>query len=194
MLLALSPLLYGIFTIIYIPFLIRLIKKHKSFEYHIVFLAFFIYIIIVIDKVFLPIPIDKSSIEALRVTTANAPIINLIPFGSIIETIRYTGSYGQIIGNIAMFVPFGFLLPCINNTISSYKSILKISFIASLCIELIQLLGSLIYKASFRFADIDDIILNTLGAVIGFLIIKLIRKKLYIMDMENTRVSNNKKG
>lgn len=185
MLLALSPLLYGVFIIIYIPFFISLIKKNKSLKYHIIFLAFYIYIIIVIDKVFLPIPIDKISIEGLRLTSSNIPIINIVPTKSIIDIIKFTGILSiQIVGNIVLFIPLGFLLPCICNRISSTIKVLKISSMISLSIELLQLLGSLIYKATYRFADIDDIILNTLGALIGFIILKLINRKLCIMNID----------
>lgn len=89
--------------------------------------------------------------------------INLIPFK---EIMRYELTselfYYNVLGNIALFVPFGYI-------ISSYvkpKNIwtnMFIAIIVSATIEIVQLnIG--------RSFDIDDVILNTLGCIIGFLI------------------------
>ena len=75
----------------------------------------------------------------------------------------------EILGNIAMFIPVGFLCAFI----FADKKILPIilsGFAFSLCIELCQLI---FHKGSFEF---DDLFNNTLGAIIGFLLYLLIRK------------------
>jgi len=88
---------------------------------------------------------------------------NLVPFT---EMFRYKiGSdlfYFNVIGNIAVFVPFGYF-------ISSYikpKKILPIlivSIISSATVEFVQICIG-------RSFDVDDILLNAVGAIIGFLI------------------------
>ena len=89
--------------------------------------------------------------------------INLIPFK---EMLRYeVGSYKfmkNIIGNILLFVPYGFFSSYyLNNKKISTNIIL--CFIATLCIESIQ------YYIG-RVFDIDDIILNVIGGFIGYLL------------------------
>ena len=89
--------------------------------------------------------------------------LNLVPFT---EMFRYKlGSplfYSNVIGNIAIFVPFGYFVSSYIHA-SKISHILFISIISSFTVELVQLqIG--------RSFDVDDIILNVVGAVIGFLL------------------------
>jgi glycopeptide antibiotics resistance protein len=71
-------------------------------------------------------------------------------------------SAGQVLGNVAMFVPFGWLLPLL---VRSFRSYVRIGLLAAACsaaIELIQLLF-----LSGRSPTTDDVILNTFGAIVG---------------------------
>lgn len=87
--------------------------------------------------------------------------INLVPFANIERTFYL---------NILLLIPFGFLVPLIwKNYRKAYKIIiLGAGF--SLLIELSQLITN-------RTTDVDDLITNTLGALIGFIIWKLFFKK-----------------
>lgn len=73
--------------------------------------------------------------------------------------------------NILMFVPFGLLLPLFA-TKRRVWHILWAGVSAAGLIEVVQLI------TSFGIFDIDDIILNTVGVLIGFLIYKLLYRKL----------------
>lgn len=95
--------------------------------------------------------------------------VNLVPF----ETIRGFWNAFQndriqtdiamlnIFGNIALFIPFGFFLPAARRLRALWKC-LAVSFFAILSAEGAQLLFRV---GSF---DIDDIILNLLGVLIGY--------------------------
>lgn len=65
----------------------------------------------------------------------------------------------MIIGNIAMFVPMGFLLPLVTK-IKDRKNLLRASVLIPLACEVLQL----IFGRSF---DIDDLICNFVGILIG---------------------------
>ena len=100
--------------------------------------------------------------------------VNLIPFR---EMSRYSiGSksfFYNVIGNIALFIPFGFI---VSDFVKGRKIIHVVipSFVTSLTAELIQ------FQIGRAF-DVDDIILNTMGALIGFMIyisLQQIRKLL----------------
>ena len=69
--------------------------------------------------------------------------------------------YSNLIGNIILFLPLPIFLACLGG-IRSFKKSFLISFIFSLSIELLQY----IFKRGV--ADIDDILLNQLGTIIGF--------------------------
>jgi glycopeptide antibiotics resistance protein len=77
--------------------------------------------------------------------------------------------YLDLFGNIVLFIPFAFFLCLIFRLYEPRKCIL-ISMITSISVELIQLL------LSIGVADIDDVILNTTGAVIGVLIFRLLTR------------------
>lgn len=94
--------------------------------------------------------------------------INLIPFHSInqyisgsSDTIRRL-AFGNVIGNIVIFIPLGIYLPLFKKDKRVLVSLLFI-FIVCLVVEILQgLLG-------MGVSDIDDIILNSLGGWIGIL-------------------------
>lgn len=63
--------------------------------------------------------------------------------------------------NILLFLPFGFLLPFIWERFKSWKTVLAAGFCLSLFIETAQIF-------TYRLTDIDDLLLNSLGAVLGY--------------------------
>ena len=88
--------------------------------------------------------------------------INPIPFSAGIDMVGY-------ILNIILFIPFGFLIPLIWKKMRSLHLTALAGFSFSILIEISQLLNN-------RRTDIDDLIMNTLGAIIGFLIYKSFKK------------------
>lgn len=172
-----GPVLYAAFTVIYIPIFITLMRKKRAIEYHILFLGFYIYCLLVIKEVFLPIPLDNITVKILQQVN-KGPMFNVVPLKSIIDAIKYHVSLTQIAYNICLFGPLGFLLPFINRKVDSTKKILILSLVVSTSIELIQLSVSLAINAVYRFADIDDIITNVIGALIGYMIYKIVNKPL----------------
>lgn len=92
--------------------------------------------------------------------------ISLIPFEGMIEMLQggiTTHSVINIVGNIVMFMPIGFLIPLLWDKLNSFKNVVLFGFATSLLIELTQLF-------LIRGTDIDDLILNTVGAVLGYLV------------------------
>lgn len=101
--------------------------------------------------------------------------INLIPFTIIADTYEEVFKYKNIayliisfLGNIVMFIPLGFFPPLLWRG-KPFKKALITAFSVSLFIEIFQIpLG--------RGTDVDDLILNTLGGVLGYLVFALVRK------------------
>ncbi|PEI81227.1 VanZ family protein [Bacillus wiedmannii] len=95
-------------------------------------------------------------------------LINLIPLKSTIRYLTEFDSYNldivlmNTLGNVIIFIPFGFLLPLLFKQINNVKMASKIFIKFILLIESLQLLT---FTGVF---DIDDIILNMLGALIGY--------------------------
>ena len=91
---------------------------------------------------------------------------NLIPFSNEIDVVAY-------LLNILLFVPLGLLVPLIWQKMNKLTKIIGIGFLFTLLIETSQLLNN-------RSTDVDDIIMNVLGAIIGFGLYKLGRKYVKI--------------
>jgi len=101
--------------------------------------------------------------------------ISIIPFKSLLDMINnnisVTRILENILGNIAIFIPFGLLLPIVQKDKS--KKIILYGLITSALIEIIQ------YVFALGSSDIDDLTLNTLGTIIGYLLYKIIHKKAH---------------
>ncbi len=97
----------------------------------------------------------------------NLKMANFIPFKSIYhsifnnDTLEY--KLQNLLGNIIGFMPVGFLVPLLFPLFRSLKLILFISFFTSLLFETVQLIFVL---GTF---DVDDLILNSLGGILGYL-------------------------
>ena len=98
---------------------------------------------------------------------------NLIPFRSMsaqIERITQWWALKNLLGNIIPFIPFGFLLPVTYKKFSSAISVFVIGLASILVIESFQFFTKL---GSF---DVDDIILNMIGIVCGYVIFLVINR------------------
>lgn len=105
---------------------------------------------------------------------------NLIPLHEIRRFIVYRRQLGfaavslNLVGNVVAFVPFGLFLPLLLRELRHFWKTVLLGFEFSLLVEILQLFGKV---GSF---DVDDILLNTLGAACGyvsFLIFIELRKK-----------------
>lgn len=97
---------------------------------------------------------------------------NFIPFKEITRyDLMSSGFIKNILGNIFMFLPFGFFISLYIKPLKVYYP-LVLTLIASLSIEFTQL------ATNRRVFDVDDIILNVCGGILGYFI--------YVM-LENTR-------
>ncbi|ANN31229.1 VanZ family protein [Bacillus cereus] len=84
--------------------------------------------------------------------------------------------------NIVLFMPLGFLLPTIWSQFRKMKNTVCAGFFFSLAIELNQLLNN-------RITDIDDVFTNTLGAIVGYVIYRVLFKM--ICKREEKRLDTN---
>ncbi|KKI90032.1 hypothetical protein WQ54_23195 [Bacillus sp. SA1-12] len=143
-------------------------KNHRAGQYFLL-ITFAIYFLAVIDLVFFPIEVyagnDYKSTEPLWLEILQE--INFIPILTI--------DIPSFVLNVIMLIPFGVYLPLLNDKVDSAKKAAKYGFFLSLSIEALQLIIEL-SLGSGRTADINDLIANTLGAAIGFLIIKKLVK------------------
>lgn len=124
--------------------------------------------------------IECSSILTLTLTgriIGDKRDFYLLPFESYIRVITEENMelFLQIVMNIVMYIPLGFLLPCCFMVFDKYRYVLVVTAGASLIIELIQLVSKV------GLFETDDIINNVFGALIGIsfyaLFVKIKRKE-----------------
>jgi len=103
--------------------------------------------------------------------------LNLQPFATIDRALELgprSVSFRLLIGNIAAFVPFGILLPLVLPLVVRTRWSAALVLIGALwlsaAIELGQLAISYWIGAAYRSTDIDDVILNVLGAGVGYIV------------------------
>lgn len=100
------------------------------------------------------------------------PKLELIPLVDIIKVLRDTdtpgaGAFINIAGNLLLLAPLGFLLPLFWPYFGRARRTILFAAGLSLSIELIQLIAGGV-------TSVDDLILNTAGAALGFALAKLL--------------------
>ncbi|WP_217183331.1 VanZ family protein [Streptomyces sp. AC495_CC817] len=94
--------------------------------------------------------------------------VNLVPFTDIVD------DPSGLALNVLLFVPLGVLLPLLASRVTVWR-VLAAGALTSLGIELVQLLADLAVGLR-RVADIDDLIANTAGALLGYAVFRLVTR------------------
>ncbi|MFD1674073.1 VanZ family protein [Alicyclobacillus fodiniaquatilis] len=145
-------------------------KKKVSIWRQVLSLLFFAYLLVVVDITLFPIPYTHNGGDI----QAN----NLIPFKTIMAILKdgsLSNDFSNIGGNVLLFAPFGFLIPLLFRKQNSYIKILLLGFLGTLCVESSQFMISAILGFTYRSFDVDDLICNTVGTLIGYAILRVCR-------------------
>lgn len=132
--------------------------KTASRKRRIGLVLFGIYLAAVFDAVGIP------DVKYIRLE----PNFNLVPIVDIVNA--PLGYLKNTALNILLFLPLGFLLPVLWKEFQSFRRTIWFGFAVSLGIELSQIF-------TWRLTDVDDLITNTLGTVLGFYLAKMYLKK-----------------
>ena len=184
------PIIALLFTI---PYMIKQYHKFGAIPFLRTFIvySFILYLLTSWFMVILPLP----KIETVSKMTG--PWMQLVPFNGLVEIIRYTNfnlfdisTYIStlksplvytVLFNFFLTLPFGVYLRYYFNR--KWWEVIVISFLLSLFFEVTQLSGLFgIYPRPYRLFDVDDLIVNTLGGFLGFLITPLFEKFLPSRD------------
>lgn len=138
-------------------------------------LAFAAYTVLLIKLVIFKFP-DEMTNQALRLWSVQGLMrsfshANYIPFrtiGSALFNAYLPVELPTLIYNVIAFMPFGFLLPFLIASARNLGRILLYGLAASLALEAIQLVTLL------GTGDIDDVILNVTGTLIGYVLFRLL--------------------
>lgn len=180
------PVIALVFTI---PYIIYEYHKYGAIPAYrsLIIYSFLLYMLCSYFLVILPLP-EKSMVMQMKI-----PQYNLIPFHFISEIAEKTSFhvsdfatyfpslknpvFYEAVFNVFLLIPFGIYLRYYFNL--NLKKTMFYSFCYTLFFELTQLTGLyFIYPRGYRVFDVDDLLLNTLGGVIGYFIGNALSKVL----------------
>lgn len=175
--------------LITLPYVLKEYHKYGSVYWYraLIIYSFILYLLTAYFLVILPLP---SREEVMALTT---PTTQLIPFNFITDFINNSGfvlndfstyitalkssQFIVPVFNIILTIPFGAYLHYYFKF--SFKKTVLWSFLLSLFFELTQVTGLyFIYPRGYRLFDVDDLILNTFGGLVGYFVGSLLLKFL----------------
>lgn len=175
--------------LLYIIFRFLKLKKNNSdinYKREILYLIFICYIVGLFNLVLVPINFWDIIWYNIFYNFNENPFAGIFDFSyNFIPTIYkiIIGEYtldswakAMIVGNFLMFIPMGILLSlCFENV--NKKNIFKYAVLIPLAIEVLQLVVG-------RSFDIDDLLMNFLGIVIGYFIVELVKKLKCLINVK----------
>lgn len=150
---------------------VALNQKRASLKRELQLILVYICIVVVARFTFFPFSKVNGQIQTLVFNSANAlpfrinwvPMVNLTDYPTMREILI------NVIGNTAMFIPLGIVWPCVYKELNTPIKAIAAGAGFSLLIEILQL------PFYDRVSDVDDLILNSLGFILGYLIYLLAR-------------------
>jgi len=160
------------------------LRKRKGYLYTLLSLLFVFYLSALIEITFFPLPYRSSEIiQARQPLCMLFKEINLIPFKGVWTIFSKGDSLGAAVqvrnwlGNILLFIPLGFSIPILSKRFGDAKKVILSICVISLFIEESQfLLTCFVFRAPYKVTDIDDLIANVLGGLVGFLFFIPVRR------------------
>ncbi len=134
--------------------------------------GFAIYLLLVSKYTIFPLWFDSEYIEVFRTETGLLDGINLIPLKG--WSPKYLLSV-QGWGNVALGVPFGLIFPFVTPVPGGWR-MARHGVTFSAAIELTQLFISLLYGFAYRVVDVNDVLLNSSGVMIGYGLLRLVSR------------------
>lgn len=114
-----------------------------------------------VDGMIQPLVFDRAKVFPFR--------INLIPLVNLLDYEVKKESIINVIGNTAMFIPLGIVWPVVFKRLDTHAKALTAGVLTSLSVEILQL------PFHDRVTDIDDLLLNSAGFAVGYLVLFLVR-------------------
>ena len=150
-------------------------QKKCALKRELQLLPVFVCILVVTRFTFFPFSKVNGQVQPLLFDAAKIfpPRINLLPVVYLFDYPVFREALINFIGNTAMFIPLGIIWPSVFRQLDTHGKVIAAGVGYSLLIEILQL------PFFDRVSDIDDLILNSLGFLLGygiFLLAKTIRQ------------------
>ena len=151
--------------------------RRAAWKREIQLLLVYVCVVVVARFTFFPFSKVSGEIQPLVYESAKAypfrinwiPLVNLFDYPEMRDILR------NVIGNTAMFIPLGIVWPSVYKGLDTHWKVISAGIGVSLCIEILQL------PFYDRVSDVDDLLLNSFGFIIGYLLYllaKLVSNKI----------------
>ena len=141
------------------------VRKGQGLVYMLFFTIFFVYVVVVLDRTlfqFQSLIVLKQFAPHLMLNgQGDGNTLNLVPLVKLTHQDVETSLL-----NVLLMVPFGFGLPFITSL--RFAGTVTAGVLVSVAIEVLQLVTGLIGGVTFRIADVNDVIFNATGVVVGY--------------------------
>ena len=146
-------------------------QKRFSLKRELQLLPVYICVVVVTRFTFFPFSKVDGQVQPLLFDPAKIfpPRINLLPVVYLFDYPVFREALINFIGNTAMFIPLGIVWPSVFKKLDTHGKVIAAGVGCSLLIEILQL------PFFDRISDIDDLILNSLGFLMGYGIYLLVR-------------------
>ncbi|WP_346890458.1 VanZ family protein [Clostridium sp. UBA1056] len=178
----------------------KLKKKNKeSINREIVLNIFFIYILCLLGATLFPLNIQLGSENGYWVSINLVPVIATFKEVSNITNDPNMHNFmimfwiRNIMGNLLLMFPLGLMLPMLWRKLQKAKNTVVFALCLSFSIECLQLFSSFIGNRGRAF-DIDDILINTIGAWLGFIIYDKCIKKYFDKYKSRSQSEDNSRN
>ncbi|WEV43158.1 VanZ family protein [Lactobacillus sp. ESL0684] len=167
--------------ILFISIAKQLKNKNFSWKRSFLIIIFLIYFWVLLDVTLFPIPLFSQSSVPYKLGFGKQVFINLKL--SVLQTYMLL----QLIGNLILLVPLSFFVAIFKEKYERILPNIGLMFLSSLSIESLQLLLSYFYLGNRTF-DVNDLLLNTLGSILGFVAFKLLNL-MFKPEIEDVRIN-----
>ena len=141
----------------------------KKFARPVLWTIFIIYCFVLVYVLFL----SRGTRDGFTFAEYMRRFTNFIPFKTIVEYVqRYIDGYRNLsvlnlLGNFVLFMPMGALLPCVIRKLDRFW---KVNLTVLGMVVMVEIVQGILRVGS---VDIDDVIFNVVGAMIGYGLIRL---------------------
>lgn len=170
---------------VFIALLVVLWRRTRKVSYLLCAVVFTAYLLMAANVVLFPIPVGREYDEAMRGVDFFTSFVNLIPFKFNLEIPEL--AYREILQNTLLTVPFGFGLPFLARV--TPRRMLWAALAIGLATESGQLLVTLLIRNPYRAIDVNDVLLNGLGVLVGYGLFRLFAW-VYVWLVGRTRLKN----
>lgn len=164
----------AVFTAVWLLLRLAVWVKNRQIDWkrEAVLLLMYINLAVMIRFTFFPMALLNGKVQPLLFDPETMlPFrLNLVPFVHLLDYDSRRDLLLNVLGNFCMFIPSGIVLPVVYKKLNGFWKVVGAGALISLGFELLQL------PFSERASDVDDLLLNIAGVIVGYAIYSLVKR------------------